>query len=655
MNLAAGPELAWQERRAESFILSPLYCGSKTTGYRPATRILKRNLAKDEVDPWQWGLRPSRAMSGYGNDIRLGTAISVSGAAVNPNAGYRSSPLVTILMTVLNLRLGLWLGNPKRAGWRRSGPASALHLLKEMLQLTTNVDKYVHISDGGHFENLGAYELVRRRCRYIVVCDAGEDPGLAFWDLGGLVRKCRQDFGIRIEIDISPLLKKEGTRHKKWHCAVGQIHYDDVDGDASPGTLFYIKPSLTGDEPSDVRNYFGDHPTFPHESTGDQFYSESRFESYRALGEHIARKVFRDADSDSDSDPAALFSRLGRRWAQAPPNLDEDFLESMKPFVKMHEALRTDPNLASLSHELYPERGQPAGDGASPAAAPAPADDRAHLHAVVEMLQAMENAWIAVNLDAYSDHPLNRGWMNVIRRWINSGIFRTHWPAVRGEFSEGFVRFCETELNLAKPKPNVAWLQTDGAPPEKEGRMFIQRSDLETGCQKLNEEFLLEWPHVVRHEIRDGTLGVGLTDMFKHACKYPPEPGTWPMAVLIRAGETPKDGPTTYEPSYYGVILAWGSSDGVVELVVWLRSAYRGLGLGGAVKTTLEEVKKELKTLKPGGYTLRTRYPSDHRNESKKRWQRTLWTDFFQNQGFHRDDSDTDVNAPDTLIYRWPR
>ena len=93
----------------------------------------------------------------------------------------------------------------------------------------------MYLSDGGHFENLGAYELVRRRCRYIVVCDAGADPGLSFWDLGSLVRKCRQDFGIRIEIDISPLLKKEGTPYAKWHCAVGQIHYNEVDVERPPG------------------------------------------------------------------------------------------------------------------------------------------------------------------------------------------------------------------------------------------------------------------------------------------------------------------------------------------------------------------------------------------------------------------------------------
>jgi Patatin-like phospholipase len=324
MNLVAGDELAWQERMAESFILSPLYCGSKTTGYRRATRIVKSDLDSDELEPKEWRLEPSSAMSGYGDDIRLGTAISISGAAASPNAGYHSSPLVTFLMTVLNARLGLWFGNPARMAWRQSGPGFASPLFAELFGLTTSKGKYVYLSDGGHFENLGAYELVRRRCRYIVVCDAGADDKLSFGDLGSLVRKCRQDFGIRIEIDTSPLQKKEGSSYAKWHCAVGKIHYADVDVEADPGTLIYIKPSLTGDEPSDVRNYQVGHQAFPHEPTSNQFFSESQFESYRALGEHIGVNVFGDVvrDAGRDAGPDTLFFRLRRRWEQVPSNLD---------------------------------------------------------------------------------------------------------------------------------------------------------------------------------------------------------------------------------------------------------------------------------------------------------------------------------------------
>jgi hypothetical protein len=466
------------------------------------------------------------------------------------------------------------------------------------------------------------------------------------------VRKCRQDFGIRIEIDIGPLLRKEGTPYAKWHCAVGRIHYEDVNVEAFPGTLIYIKPSLSGDEPSDVRNYRVDHPAFPHESTANQFFNESQFESYRVLGEHIARNVFGDVASDgkADSHPAALFSRLRRRWAQAPPNLDKDFLESVKPFVKIHEALRTDPKLASLSHELYPKRGRLFGDGTGHLASPPMAEDRADVHAVVEMLQAMENAWLSVDLEGYSDHPLNRGWMNVFRRWISSDIFHAHWPAVRGEFSEGFVRFCESELNLKVPELEAAWLEGEGD-WQKRGPTTIPLSVFTEGLQELDKAFSREWPHGVVGVIADRPSG--LSAIFEHACKNRPEPKKSPVAVLIRPRATAHEGRQTTEPSFYGIILAWQSSERVFDLVVWLRGPYRTLGLGRAIAETLKDFEKELKILHPSGYTLRTRYPSNDSSSGKQPWQRARWYDFFQNQGFHRDASDTlDINN-NILIYRY--
>jgi hypothetical protein len=315
MNLVAGSELAWQERMAESFVISPLYSGSKTTGYRPnrVTRVAL-DLAELETDEV---IRPDdTVLPGFGGDVRLGTAVSVSGAAASPNAGYHSSPLVTILMTVFSTRLGLWFGNPARDAWRRSGPGFAIYLFSELFGSTTSKGKYVYLCDGGRFENLGVYELIRRRCRHIVLCDAGADANLSFRDLGSLVRKCREDFGVRIEIDIGPLLRKEGTVHSKWHCAVGRIHYEDVAPQAQPGTFLYVRPSLTGDEPPDVRDYVVDHPSFPHETTADQYFSESQFESYRVLGEHIAIHVFGDVvhEAGPNISSGSFFSRLRREW-----------------------------------------------------------------------------------------------------------------------------------------------------------------------------------------------------------------------------------------------------------------------------------------------------------------------------------------------------
>ena len=250
--------------------------------------------------------------------------------------------------------------------------------------------------------------------------------------------------------------------------------------------------------------------------------------------------------------------------------------------------------------------------------------------------------------------------MNVFRRWVSSGIFQTHWPAVRGEFSEGFIRFCESELNLRVQEPKFAWLDgylnMDGQP--------ITREEFRKGLKELDREFLVEWPHVVLPEISEGRSG--LAEMFDHACKHPPKRRGRPMAVLIvrgetahegrpasddsPAGENPREVRPTREPNHYGVILAWRSSDGVIELVVWLRGAYGTLAIGEAIEKTIRDFKKELEGPNANeGYTLRTRYPSDDRSRGKQRWRRALWTDFFQNQGFHRDDSDTAVNAPDTL------
>jgi hypothetical protein len=653
MNLVAGSELAWQERMAESFIFSPLYCGSKTTSYRP-TAIARAEIDQTEMEPEEASISGDRLLPGYGGGVRLGTAVSVSGAAASPNAGYHSSPLVAILMTVLNARLGLWFGNPARDSWLRSGPGFAVYLFDELFGRTTSKGKYVYLSDGGHFENLGVYELIRRRCRHIVLCDAGADPKMAFWDLGSLVRKCREDFGVRIEIDISPLLKRDGSAHARWHCAVGRIHYDDVDAQATPGTLFYVKPSLSGDEPSDVRNYVVDHPTFPHESTADQFFSESQFESYRALGEHIAVNVFRDVQHDAGglARAASFFSRLRRRWCLPPPDLDKNFMEAVKGFVEVHKDFRGDTKLEQIGRELYPELER---------LLAAPSDvtttnsngekslrtgnESAEIHAVVQMLQVMENAWLGLNLDTYSDHPLNRGWMNVFRRWTSSGTLQRYWPTVRGEFSEGFVRFCESELNLTVDDPGVIWLNVTNQPGS--GLDVFEKA-----ISKLDKEFTMEWPDVISRDIGDEPLT--LTKIFEHAQAFPP-PGFASRSctgLIVPGGRGHKLDSATAEPSHYGVILAWTASDGVIDLVVWLRGAYRTLGLGERIGKELDWLKEKLK-FNSDGFVLRARYPSDDRSKGKQRWQSNLWADFFQDRGFHRQEPETAGDDMVTFVYTY--
>ncbi len=271
LNLVKGSQLAWQERKAESFTMSRLHCGS-----------------------WHLGYRPSET---YGDVISLGTALTISGAAANPNMGYHSSPLVGFLMTLFNVRLGWWLGNPGTPGartWDRAGPRYAVGpLFSEALGNTNACYKYVNLSDGGHFENLGLYEMILRRCKFILVVDAGQDFDYVFEDLGNAIRKIRIDLGIPIEIKVvSPKKEKEGKEPQN-RCAIGTIRYSVVDepGPGVDGVLLYIKPAVFGDEPPDVSNYAAAHPEFPHEPTSDQWFSESQLESYRLLGLHAVQSI----------------------------------------------------------------------------------------------------------------------------------------------------------------------------------------------------------------------------------------------------------------------------------------------------------------------------------------------------------------------------
>jgi hypothetical protein len=202
---------------------------------------------------------------------------------------------VTALLTLFNVRLGGWARNPRYGRPGNYGPFWGLfYLLTELFGRTNSRSSYVYLSDGGHFENLGIYELVRRRCRCIVVSDAEQDGDYTFDGLGSAVRKCYSDLGIPITIDLKDLRPAGADKVARRHWAVGTIHYDAVHPAANPGVLVYFKASLTGDEPADVQTYAREHPPFPHQTTADQFFTESQFESYRALGCHIVDTYFHE-------------------------------------------------------------------------------------------------------------------------------------------------------------------------------------------------------------------------------------------------------------------------------------------------------------------------------------------------------------------------
>jgi len=303
LNITGGEELGYATRRAKSFVFTPLYCGYELGGSGDGPSRFTCNdgylptFAKTELGRASGGVAKFGSESG----ISLGTAMAISGAAASPNMGYHTTPATAFYMALFDVRLGWWMGNPRYPKkWRTTGPALGLgYLLSEVLGQSDQQKGYVYLSDGGHFENLAVYELIKRRCRLIVAGDGDSDGQYGFGDVLSLIEKARTDFGARIEIDCSPIRPADGGRQSERNWAVGTIYYDPNNCD-DKGTLILIKASMPkrgaagitrhlSDRqlPDDVWRYYDQHKTFPHQSTADQWFDELQFESYRALGEYI--------------------------------------------------------------------------------------------------------------------------------------------------------------------------------------------------------------------------------------------------------------------------------------------------------------------------------------------------------------------------------
>jgi Patatin-like phospholipase len=260
-----------RKRISAPFTFTRLHCGNPYVGYLPT------------------------ATYGEGKrGISLGTAMSISGAAESPDQGYNSSPLIDFILMLFNVRLGWWLPNP-RVNRARNRPFLAMTpALEKLFGLNTDSSKWLFLSDGGHFENLGLYEMIRRRCRIIVVVDAGLDPNYTFDDLGNAARKVYTDFGVRINFERLDILSRRDSSNEDSdgpgsRFAVGSIAYP---GSPRLGWLLYIKPTYYGtSEGVDVRSYGESHPKFPQESASRTADSELKFEAYRALGAHIIEEI----------------------------------------------------------------------------------------------------------------------------------------------------------------------------------------------------------------------------------------------------------------------------------------------------------------------------------------------------------------------------
>ncbi|MEL7222590.1 MAG: hypothetical protein AAGJ93_14810, partial [Bacteroidota bacterium] len=295
LNLQSSKDPNFQGAKASDyFLLSPLYCGAKLVGYVPTSES-----------------------NGY-RQMTLPAAVTISAAAVNPGLGAYSNKLLSILLTIFNLRLGFWTWNPlkMKTGW----PIVwwPFYFFYELLGRIGTDKKMVNISDGGHIENLGVMELLRRRCKLIISVDAGADPDFTFADLENLTVRARNELGIDIRFrpdqipeDVMRVNPSHGYSQKRFVVADlfqlwekveenGEekiVHYP---GGKRTGLFVYAKSTVTApvgrpdiSPVSDPLKY-GTYkykiynPDFPHESTADQFFDPIQWESYFQLGQFIA-------------------------------------------------------------------------------------------------------------------------------------------------------------------------------------------------------------------------------------------------------------------------------------------------------------------------------------------------------------------------------
>jgi hypothetical protein len=291
VNLSGSKNPRCRDKKALNFVFTPKYCG-----YTPEPEPSARHNEKAN-SLFETAYRRT-AQFGCSDDpgIRLAFAMATSGSALGPNMGRYTTARRRVINTVLNLRLGWWISNPRHGkAWFHSMPKPRLFLLIAEFFGVDDSGSFINLSDGGHFENLGIYELVRRQCKLIVVSDASQDGSNTCSAVGMAVERCRTDLGYEIELDLTRFMHQSKTEDLDAAYSVGCVKYAPND----IGEIVYFKAARVQGLPPDLASYAARHPSFPHQSTANQWFSESRFESYRKLGFHIVSDFLKDKDRNT--------------------------------------------------------------------------------------------------------------------------------------------------------------------------------------------------------------------------------------------------------------------------------------------------------------------------------------------------------------------
>ena len=231
-------------------------------------------------------------------------AVAVSGAAFSPAMG-KMSRAERMLLALGNLRLGQWYPNPRllamgvddhgtdRVAWYETHHPRPWYLAKEALGLHSASDPWVYVTDGGHYENLGLVELLRRRCLEIYCLDAAGDATNTFGTFADAMRIARGELGVTIQIDPLPMAS-DADGISTMGAWAGVVHYPAANGrPAETGWVVLAKLAVPKDAPFDIRDLARTLPRFPNHPTADQLYTDQKFEAYRALGAYLADDAFR--------------------------------------------------------------------------------------------------------------------------------------------------------------------------------------------------------------------------------------------------------------------------------------------------------------------------------------------------------------------------
>ena len=604
VNVEAAKTRNMRGRNADAFLFSPLFTGSELTGYCETQHL---EDADDHVD--------------------VATAMAISGAAAAPVMGINTNRALRALLALANVRLGYWMRNPQHIpnDIVRRRPqdrpkqyrVTQKYFFYELCGLLHEKMDHVYITDGGHFDNLGVYELLRRRCRYIIIGDAEADATMAFNGLAHLMRIVRIDLGINITIDLSDL-RKQPPGTVRSHCTIGKIDY----GHGEIGELLYIKASVTGNENAYITEYRSRHPDFPHETTADQFFDEAQFEAYRALGHHIVSGLFVPRHSraqieghtsgDENEPQCVVTSTDFRQWFQAlahwlqplPP--DRDTFVALQGQIANIERRLAAPEFADYSAEIFPEVRKPTTALATSPNQLLPEMPHHVLHLVNEQLQLMERAVLQLGLDDPRRRLREpyRGFMNLFRRWSQADAFRQAWSVSIANYSVNLQRFCEEALELEH------CMQWRDCRSEADLRPFYEKSERdrqraltsEAHLEQEIEKYVLdpanarppslaqlvnefEWEHILRH----------LWHLADPACWHAVPKA--PCLLVVELGITPVTGVPTDASAAIRFVAGFAIVQyaETVPVLTYLRvrDTYRGLRLSSRLAAALQKMLQE--------------------------------------------------------------